>query len=250
MTIKWLGANSNNYQVGRSGKTIDKIVLHWMAGTLASTDATFKDPNRIASAHYGIGQSEVHQYVKETDTAYHAGNLTVNRTSIGIEHEGGPTIPITDAVYEKSIELVTEICKRYNITPSLETIKPHRAFKATQCPGTLDLARIVDGVRKKLNNDDMIERKYLDEVIRYDDSDKVYWHVPGPEAFDKYIKDWGLVKVIPRPVTIKEVPVTVEKIVEKEVIKEVPVDKIIEVPVETLSVGQLIGALLRKLIKG
>lgn len=143
MNIKWIGANTANFGVGRSGKTVNKIVLHWMAGTLASTDATFQDPKRIASAHYGIGQTEIHQYVKEEDTAYHAGNLTVNKESIGIEHEGGPDIPITDSVYSQSIELVKTLCKKYSIPIDKDHILPHKAFKATQCPGTLDLDRII-----------------------------------------------------------------------------------------------------------
>lgn len=229
------------------------IVIHWFgSGTLESANTRFQAVANQVSAHYGVDGDRVWQWAKEDEVAYHCGDWQCNLNSIGIEHNATTSGNASDTTYATTIELIADICKRYNITPSLDTIKPHRAYKSTQCPGTIDLGRIVDGVKRKLNNEDMIERKYLDEVIRYDDSDKVYWHVPGPEAFDKYIKDWNLVKVVPRPVTIKEVPVTVtvEKIVEKEVIKEVPVDKIIEVPVETLSVGQLIGALLRKLIKG
>ena len=52
MTIKWLGANSNNFQVGRSGNKIDKVVLHWIVGKLSAADAVFNNPDRQVFAPY------------------------------------------------------------------------------------------------------------------------------------------------------------------------------------------------------
>lgn len=159
MTIKQTPASTMNYGVGRNGLKVNKVVLHWMDGTLSSTDAHFANPASKVSAHYGIGQSEIHQYVQESDTAYHAGNLTVNRESIGIEHEGGTTITITEAVINQSIELVTDICKRYSIPADREHIKKHSEIKATQCPGTLPIDRIVEEVAKKLSPPDPMKIK-------------------------------------------------------------------------------------------
>lgn len=143
MDIQWIGAHANNYQKTRYGNKIDKIIIHWIVGTLQSADATFANPNRVASAHYGVGGRTIHQYVKEEDTAYHAGNLTVNRQSIGIEHEGGPDIPISNETYETSGQLIAEIAKRYDIPLDREHIKGHREIKATQCPGTIDIDRLI-----------------------------------------------------------------------------------------------------------
>ncbi len=138
MNISWTG--SPNYTVGRQGASVDKIVCHWMAGTLASTDSVFQNTTRQTSAHYGVGQGgQVHQYVNESDTAWHAGNWNANITSIGIEHEGGPTIPITDSVYETSAELIAAIWQRLGKTVPLVR---HSSIVATQCPGTLDLDRL------------------------------------------------------------------------------------------------------------
>ena len=140
---KWIGCHSNNFWVGREGQKVSLIVLHWISGTLDSCDKTFQDGRRQASAHYGICQTEVHQYVKESDTAYHAGVWEINTQSISIEHEGGPSLPITEAVYKQSCELVADICKRYNIPCDSDHIKRHRDYRATQCPGTLDVERII-----------------------------------------------------------------------------------------------------------
>lgn len=146
MVIKWVG--SPNFDNNR--KPITTVVLHWIVGTLEAADAVFQDDLRDTSAHYGIGQTEIHQYVEEKNVAYHAGNYEVNQRSIGIEHEGGPDLPITDAVYNQSIELVADICKRYNIPPDDFHIIPHRQIKATQCPGTLDIQRIINGVKSAI----------------------------------------------------------------------------------------------------
>ena len=150
MDIKWIGCHPNNFLVGRSGKTVNKVVLHWIVGTLNSADATFAKPDRIASAHYGVGNNDIHQYVKEEDTAYHAGNLTVNKESIGIEHEGGPDIPVTEITVQTSIKLVSDICRRYNIPADSQHIIRHSDVKATQCPGTLPVERIIAEVSKIL----------------------------------------------------------------------------------------------------
>jgi N-acetylmuramoyl-L-alanine amidase CwlA len=144
MTIKWIGAHPNNFG-SRYGNKIDKIILHWIVGTLESCDATFQSPTRLASAHYGVGDNDIHQYVKEEDCAWHAGNLLVNRQSIGIENEGSPTIPISEATYQTLSELVRDISDRYSIPLDREHIKGHREVsdKPTQCPGTLDIDRVI-----------------------------------------------------------------------------------------------------------
>lgn len=155
MNISWIG--SPNYTSGRQGASVDKIVCHWMAGTLASTDSVFQNTTRQTSAHYGVGQGgNVHQYVKESDTAWHAGSWDANISSIGIEHEGGPTIAITDSVYDTSAELIASIWKRLGRTVPLVR---HNSIIATQCPGTLDLDRLY---RLALN-------KYGGEEMTYDD---------------------------------------------------------------------------------
>ena len=112
MIPKWIGAHANNFEKGRRGKSVNKIILHWIVGTLESADATFAKADRLASAHYGIGDADIHQYVHESDAAYHAGNLTVNLESIGIEHEGGPDLPVSEATIQTSINLVADICQR------------------------------------------------------------------------------------------------------------------------------------------
>lgn len=124
--------------------------MHWMVSRIDGCDATFQDGRRQASAHYGIEDGTVHQYVKEEDTAWHCGVWEINQETIGIEHSGGPDLPISEETIQTSINLVTDICKRYGIPADRQHIRKHSEVKATQCPGTLPVDRIVEEVAKRL----------------------------------------------------------------------------------------------------
>jgi len=165
MTIKWVGAHPNNYN-SRYNNKIDKVILHWIVGTLESADATFNNPSRLASAHYGVGGTRIHQYVKEEDCAWHAGNLLVNRQSIGIECEGGPDLPISEDTYRTCAWLVRDICNRYQIPLSRTHIKGHKEVsdKPTQCPGTLDIDRIISLASNDMTDD---QKRALEALERF-----------------------------------------------------------------------------------
>ena len=131
-----------------------------MVGTLASTDAQFQKAGGT-SAHYGIEDANIHQYVDEKNTAYHAGAWTPNLTSIGIEHSAAPNRPASDATYQTSIALCKELCAKYNLNPDTDII-PHNSIVATQCPGTIDINRIKAGVKENdMPNDGDIDNAYL-----------------------------------------------------------------------------------------
>lgn len=119
MTAIWVG--SPNYTPGRAGQRIDHITLHIMAGYLAGTDAQFQitsPPEARASATYGIGRDgTIHQYVRETDTAWADADTLANQTGISIEHEGGlpQQQPVSDAEIEASAQLCADISRRYGL---------------------------------------------------------------------------------------------------------------------------------------
>lgn len=179
MEIKWIGANSNNYEVGRRNTKIDRVVLHWIVGTLSAADATFQDPKRVASAHYGVGPTKIHQYVKEEDTAYHSGNFQFNLRSVGIEHQGGPSLAIAESTYEKSARLVLDICTRNGIPLNRQHIVKHSEIKATQCPGTLDVDRVISmaiafkGEPEMANTVNITNDKFKELVQKATQSDAV-----------------------------------------------------------------------------
>lgn len=137
-------ADPSNYTVGRDGKSINKIVIHHAATTsFDGIGATFRNPSRNASAHYGVGsQGNVDQYVQESNTAWHAGNWDVNCSSIGIENvnkTGAPNWEIADQTFETLVELVGDIARRNNLLPLVvgKNLFGHKDFSATACPGQL-----------------------------------------------------------------------------------------------------------------
>jgi N-acetylmuramoyl-L-alanine amidase len=168
MQIDQIGCAPRNFRRGRpSHLAIEAVVIHLIDGSLQSADNTFLN-NTLAdprSAHYGIGQmGQIHQYVAEDDTAFHAGRIieptwtglkrgpdgkfiNPNFYTIGIEHEGHPNDPWSDAMYAASAGLLRAIADRH---PALKTLTRanvvmHREIRSTKsCPGHIvDLARLI-----------------------------------------------------------------------------------------------------------
>lgn len=143
---------SPNFTVGRGAQKPELIVLHIMAGTLIGTDDWFSQPVSQVSAHYGIGHAgEIHQYVQEKDTAWHAGSVSSpsfklykqgvnpNSYTIGIEHEGNDlSVDGTPTQKAASATLIKDICTRLNIPIDRDHIIGHYQVYALKpnCPAT------------------------------------------------------------------------------------------------------------------
>ena len=140
MEIKWVP--SPKYNAG--GCKPVKIIDHWICGTLESCDSTFTTGSRQASAHYGVGPREIHQYVREGDRAWHCKGE--NYRSIGIEHEGWKGHAPERATLDLSAELHADIARRYGMGKLvwLENVFPHNHYADTDCPGTLDYKYIIE----------------------------------------------------------------------------------------------------------
>lgn len=148
LQIDWLG--SPNKETGRRGFRPEAIVVHIMDGTLVGTDAWFANPKSAVSAHYGIGSAgQIHQYVAESDTAWHAGRRAQptwrlikptpnpNSYTIGIEHEGHADTPWSDAMLAASTQLAAEVCNRWSVAVDRDHLIGHREIYARKsCPGT------------------------------------------------------------------------------------------------------------------
>ena len=139
------------------------IVIHIMEGSLDGTDSWFKSKASVVSAHYGIGiNGEVHQYVKETDSAWHAGRVNApswslikaagngiyinpNYYTIGIEHEGDENTIWSDATYQASSAMIRDIAQRWNIPIDREhIIGHHEIYSIKACPGNkVDFEKLI-----------------------------------------------------------------------------------------------------------
>lgn len=122
----WNPADGNNYAVAaRTTSEIRWIVIHTTEDADGSDCSVsqnwFKNPNQNSghpgvSAHYVICRDgTIVQMVRDKDVAYHAGNLTYNNQSIGIEHERHDTSNWTEAQFQSSAQLVRWLVSHYSI---------------------------------------------------------------------------------------------------------------------------------------
>lgn len=154
---------SPNFTRSRNLYKPEAIVLHIMEGTLGGTDSWFRSNQSKVSAHYGVGlNGEVHQYVAETDTAWHAGRVNApswslikpaqngkyinpNFYTIGIEHEGFEQTEWTDEMYNSSSQLISTTCSKWNIPlDRAHIIGHHEIYSLKTCPGSkIDIQKLI-----------------------------------------------------------------------------------------------------------
>lgn len=120
-------------------RVVKSITIHWWGDP--ATNPTFMGtvnylcrPNGGSSCHAIAEAGKVAWIVDGTQAAWHAGNAAGNATSIGIECHPRAS----DGDYETIGELVRDIRAIYGDIP----LVPHKSWKATQCPGVYNLARI------------------------------------------------------------------------------------------------------------
>ncbi|HTA26950.1 MAG TPA: peptidoglycan recognition family protein [Bacteroidia bacterium] len=153
-----------NFISGRKQYKPEAIVIHIMEGTLAGTDSWFGNIQSKVSAHYGVGRNgEVHQYVDENNTAWHAGRVTnpswslikkvgsglyinPNYYTVGIEHEGTVDTDWTEEMYESTSTLISDISQGWNIPIDRNhVIGHHEIYAVKACPGQkVDFDKLIE----------------------------------------------------------------------------------------------------------
>ena len=113
----WRPAYRSNYSNrDRSAPTVDYTIIHIAQGSYSGTIGWFQHRRANVSAHYVVGRTgRVAQCVRNADVAWHAGNWTYNRKSIGIEHAGYAGRRWTVSTYRSSARLSAYLCGRFNI---------------------------------------------------------------------------------------------------------------------------------------
>lgn len=134
-------AYEGNYTKGRSGRKIETITIHHMAGRLTAEQCgkIFQQVGRYGSSHYGIGyDGRIGQYVDETDTAWTNSNWDSNCKSVTIEtSDNDNSWYVNDTTLNSLIKLVADIAKRNNLGTLVpgKNLTWHSMFTSTTCPG-------------------------------------------------------------------------------------------------------------------
>ncbi len=131
----------------RQGNKISKITIHHMAGNLSveTCGNVFAPSSRQASSNYGIGSDgRVGMYVEEHERAWTSSNGNNDRKAVTIEvanDQLAPNWTISDAAWNKLIDLCVDICRRNGISQLIWTgdangnLTTHDMFANTNCPG-------------------------------------------------------------------------------------------------------------------
>ena len=152
-------AYEGNYSKGRSGRKIEQICLHHMAGVLTAKRCgeLFQNPNRKASSNYGIGyDGKIGLYVDEENTSWANSNWDANCKSVTIETSNDKTggdWHVGDVTLNSLIKLVADIAKRNNLGKLVKgkNLTWHQMYAKTACPGAYLLSKldyIVDEANK------------------------------------------------------------------------------------------------------
>ena len=146
----WNGATGNwkpgriYYNGPRFGQSAELtgVVVHWADGTQDSTDRTFQNPNRVASAHASFEEDNLHVYVESKNTAFHSGNGVLNCETIGGEFSAEPGRDATDATYETGCQYFVREIHRNGKKVSQMRFYRHGEIIPTACCGTVDVNRV------------------------------------------------------------------------------------------------------------
>lgn len=162
---------------------IDRITPHCYVGqaTVEDMAAWLCNPHAKASCNYGIGRDgKVAMLVEEKDRSWCSSSSENDNRSVTIECASDTKNPyaINDAVYNKLIDLMEDICRRngksvllwfgdktrtlnYQPAPNEMVISVHRWFAAKECPGEYiysRLTKIAAEVTKRLGG--VVARMY------------------------------------------------------------------------------------------
>lgn len=112
----WHPASPSNFTAS-GPRTVTKIVIHKAEGSAVGTWSWFQNPAAQSSAHYVVDPNgSVVQMLRDQDIGWHAGNWSVNQTSIGIEQAGFTyRDDVSDAQLRGLAALTAWLCDQYGI---------------------------------------------------------------------------------------------------------------------------------------
>lgn len=160
--------------------TIDKITIHHMAGNLSveMCGNVFANPRYSASANYGIGtDGRVALYVDEANRSWASASPSNDNRAVTIEvanSASGGDWPVSDAAYNRLIDLCVDICQRNGIKAlnytgdSSGNLTEHRMFMATACPGPYlheRMGQIAAEVNKRLSKNSLSKPESKEDAI-------------------------------------------------------------------------------------
>lgn len=128
-----------NYSPASYRKATNKIVWHWIVGTIDSAYTTFSNPSRGASATFAIGPDVIYRFISDGACSWANSNWDYNSTSLTFEMQGGPSMPFDEKVFENACQLTAAKMKEYGMGKAVHggNLFQHKEVPGanTQCAG-------------------------------------------------------------------------------------------------------------------
>ncbi len=167
-------AYEGNFTYGRSGRNIEAITIHHMAGVLNAEQCgrIFQQVGRYGSSHYGVGyDGSIANYVDEEDTAWTNNNWDSNCKSITIEvSDNDNSWYVNDTTLNALIKLVADIAKRRELGTLVpgKNLTWHSMFADTTCPGDYLRSKMqyIADEANKINSEEPVKEKSTEELAR------------------------------------------------------------------------------------
>ena len=167
-------AYAGNFTYGRSGRNIEAITIHHMAGRLTAEQCgrIFQQVGRYGSSNYGVGyDGSIANYVDEEDTAWTNSNWDSNCKSITIEvSDNDNSWYVNDTTLNALIKLVADIAKRRDLGKLVpgKNLTWHSMFTNTTCPGDYLRSKMqyIADEANKINSEEPVKEKSTEELAR------------------------------------------------------------------------------------
>ena len=122
----------------RNGVKISRVIVHHWAGTTGGIERLVKRSDKASANYIILVDGTIIGSVPEEFRAWTSGSQAADAPSITVECQNetvGPEWRVSSATIDALTRLVADVGKRYGFTPSTATVKGHREFAATACPG-------------------------------------------------------------------------------------------------------------------
>lgn len=150
---KYYGKSSSRFGV----RVRQVVVHHWATTGMAGLNRLVHSSDKASVNYLILDDGTLISSVPEERRAWTSGSGSVDRRSITVEIQnatGAPSWKISAAAMATLTRLSADVAKRYGFSCSRSTLRGHREFAATACPGPFlyprldDIARDAEAIRR------------------------------------------------------------------------------------------------------
>lgn len=116
---------------------ISRVIVHHWAGTAGGVERLVESTDKASANYIIMSDGTIIGSVDEAYRAWTSGSQSADASSVTVEVQNAETknYTVTAKALSSLVALVADVATRYGFTPSRETVRGHREFSSTACPG-------------------------------------------------------------------------------------------------------------------